>query len=150
MKVCSGTLLVLVLSLLVSALALASLTVGSVSGAALGAASIFYFSSAIWHTQLIPIAGMAGSLIATLLVYLLAGRSVGITTLILAGVAVNALAARYCDRLYLPDRGELKAEGNATTVLSNTNIREVFGVDVITDCEVIPWTVPHKLVTNAN
>jgi len=66
--------------------------VGSASGAALGAVSILYFTNAIWHTQLIPVAGMTGSLIATLLVYLLAGRSAGITTLILAGVAVNALA----------------------------------------------------------
>jgi len=66
--------------------------VGSASGAALGAVSVLYFSNAIWHTQLIPLAGMAGSLCATLLVYLLAGRGAGITTLILAGVAVNALA----------------------------------------------------------
>lgn len=66
--------------------------VGSASGAALGAVSVLYFSNAIWHSQLIPVAGMAGSLVATLLVYLLAGRGAGITTLILAGVAVNALA----------------------------------------------------------
>jgi len=66
--------------------------VGSASGAALGAVSVLYFTTAIWHTQLIPIAGMLGSLSATLLVYFLAGRSAGITTLILAGVAVNSLA----------------------------------------------------------
>lgn len=66
--------------------------VGSASGAALGAVSVLYFSNAIWHAQLIPVAGMTGSLAATFLVYLLAGRGAGITTLILAGVAVNALA----------------------------------------------------------
>jgi len=66
--------------------------VGSASGAALGAVSVLYFSKSIWHTQLIPVAGMTGSIVATLLVYLLAGRNAGITTLILAGVAVNALA----------------------------------------------------------
>lgn len=66
--------------------------VGSAGGAALGAVSVLYFSTALWHTQLVPIAGMAGSLVATFLVYVLAGRSAGITNLILAGVAVNALA----------------------------------------------------------
>ncbi len=66
--------------------------VGSASGAALGAVSVLYFSTSIASIQLIPIAGMLGSLMASLLVYLLAGRSAGITTLILAGVAVNSLA----------------------------------------------------------
>lgn len=59
-----------------------------------------------------------------------------------------SLAARYCDRLYMLDKGKLKADGNAATVLSNDNIREVFGVDVITGCDVIPWIVPHKLITD--
>lgn len=66
--------------------------VGSASGAALGAVSVLYFSLA-WHPQLVPLAGMAGALCATGLVYLLAGRDASVTTLILAGVAINALAA---------------------------------------------------------
>jgi len=66
--------------------------VGSSAGAALGAVSVLYFSTSLLHIQLVPLAGMAGSLIATLLVYVLAGRGAGITNLILAGVAVNALA----------------------------------------------------------
>jgi len=57
-----------------------------------------------------------------------------------------SLAARYCDQLYLLDQGEVKAEGNAATVLSNNNIRETYGVDVITGCDDIPWIVPHRLV----
>ncbi len=61
-----------------------------------------------------------------------------------------SLAARYCDRLYMLNQGELKAEGNAATVLSNENIREVFGVEVIAGCDVIPWIVPHKLVSKVN
>jgi len=52
--------------------------VGSASGAALGAVSVLYFGNALVHTQLIPVAGMSGSLLATLLVYVLAGRSAGI------------------------------------------------------------------------
>lgn len=57
-----------------------------------------------------------------------------------------SLAARYCDRLYLMHQGELKAEGTAATVLSNDNIRQVYGVDVIAGCESIPWIVPHRIV----
>lgn len=66
--------------------------VGSSAGAALGAVSVLYFGAAAWHSQAVPFAGMAGSLAATGLVYLLAGREASITTLILAGVAINAFA----------------------------------------------------------
>jgi len=57
-----------------------------------------------------------------------------------------SLAARYCDRLYLMHEGCVRAEGKAATVLSNENIREVYGVDVIAGCESIPWIVPHQIV----
>ena len=66
--------------------------VGSSAGAALGAVSVLYFGGAAWHAQAVPLAGMAGALLATALVYLLAGRGASITTLILAGVAINAFA----------------------------------------------------------
>lgn len=56
-----------------------------------------------------------------------------------------SLAARYCDRLYLLHKGKVIAEGNAATVLSNTNIRDVYGVEVIAGCDAVPWIVPHKL-----
>lgn len=59
-----------------------------------------------------------------------------------------SLAARYCDRLFLLDKGVLKAEGTAATVLSNENIRQVYGVDVIAGCDSIPWIVPHRLVSS--
>jgi len=66
--------------------------IGSASGAALGAVVVLYFGfgSSVWLS--LPAGGMLGSLLATLLVYLLAGRDAGTTTLILAGVAINALA----------------------------------------------------------
>lgn len=67
--------------------------VGSASGAALGAVSALYFFSNLVHPQVVPVAGMLGALLATTLVYLLAGRGSSVSTLILAGVAINALAA---------------------------------------------------------
>lgn len=67
--------------------------VGSASGAALGAVTALYFFSGVWHPQTVPLAGMVGALITTALVYLMAGRDATVSTLILAGVAINALAA---------------------------------------------------------
>jgi iron complex transport system permease protein len=66
--------------------------VGSASGAALGAVTALYFFNGVWHPQSVPIAGMLGALLATSLVYLLAGRDSSVSTLILAGVAINALS----------------------------------------------------------
>ncbi len=57
-----------------------------------------------------------------------------------------SIAARYCDRLYLMNHGEIAAQGQAAEVLSNKNIRNVYGVDVIAGCDAIPWIVPHKIV----
>lgn len=42
------------------------------------------------------------------------------------------LAARYCDRLYLLNHGELHSRGSVEEVLSEANIAEVYGVE----CEV--------------
>jgi len=66
--------------------------VGSAGGAALGAVSVLYFGGQALHPQTLPLAGMAGALIATGLVWMLAGRTADVTTLILAGVAVNAFS----------------------------------------------------------
>ena len=65
--------------------------VGSSSGAALGAVGMLYFGVAGLWPLAVPLGGMLGALLATLLVYLLAGRESGSLTLILAGVAINAL-----------------------------------------------------------
>jgi len=67
--------------------------IGSASGAALGAVVALYFFSGVWHPQSVPLAGMLGALLTTGMVYLLAGRDSTVSTLILAGVAINALAA---------------------------------------------------------
>lgn len=66
--------------------------VGSASGAALFAVIVLYFGNSLISPFVLPLAGMTGALLATMLVYLLAGRDASITTLILAGVAINALA----------------------------------------------------------
>ena len=66
--------------------------VGSASGAALGAVITLYFGLAGLSSFTLPAGGIAGALLATLTVYLLAGRNAGTLTLILAGVAVNAFA----------------------------------------------------------
>lgn len=66
--------------------------IGSSSGAAFGAVLILYLGLADIVPAALPIGGMLGSLLAMLLVYLLAGRDASIVTLILAGVAINTLA----------------------------------------------------------
>ena len=66
--------------------------IGSASGAALGAVCMLYFGLSAITTMALPVGGMIGALAATLLVYLLAGRDAGTLTLILAGVAINAMA----------------------------------------------------------
>ena len=66
--------------------------VGSASGAALFAVIVLYFGVSGVAPYVLPLAGMIGALLATLVVYLLAGRDASVTTLILAGVAINALA----------------------------------------------------------
>ncbi len=66
--------------------------VGSASGAAFFAVFVLYFGVSATLPWILPVAAMCGALLATVVVYLMAGRNASITTLILAGVAVNALA----------------------------------------------------------
>ena len=64
-----------------------------VSGcAALGAVLVFYTGLSGVFPLALPLGGIAGAVVAVLLLYLLAGRRSGILTLILAGVAINAFA----------------------------------------------------------
>lgn len=65
---------------------------GVSNGAALGAVLVLYFAGGLAGLSYgLPLAAMAGALLSLLLVYLLAGINGSILTLILAGVAVNAL-----------------------------------------------------------
>ncbi|MGE4062543.1 MAG: FecCD family ABC transporter permease [Rhodospirillaceae bacterium] len=65
---------------------------GASSSAALGAVAVFYFGAG-GLSYLLPVGGMAGTLIATALLILLGGRTQDTLTLVLAGVAINALTA---------------------------------------------------------
>lgn len=67
--------------------------IGVSNCAALGAVISLYFglSSLFWFA--LPLAGMAGAALSVILIFALAGKSISATTLILAGIAVNALAS---------------------------------------------------------
>ena len=65
---------------------------GVSNGAALGAVLVLYFLGGVSAVSYgLPLAAMTGALLSLVLVYLLAGINGSILTLILAGVAVNAL-----------------------------------------------------------
>ncbi|MQP64894.1 iron chelate uptake ABC transporter family permease subunit [Niveispirillum sp. SYP-B3756] len=67
--------------------------IGASSAASLGAVLVIYFGlSATWPLSL-PLAGMAGAGLAVLLIQGLAGRDASVLLLILAGMAVQSLAA---------------------------------------------------------
>jgi iron complex transport system permease protein len=66
---------------------------GASSGAALGAVIMFYFGLAGASSLLLPLGGVLGSLLALATLYVLAGRRGDFLTIVLAGIALNALAA---------------------------------------------------------
>ena len=66
---------------------------GVSSGAALGAVLAFYFGLAGTDSIAVPIAAVAGSLVALGVIYSLAGKRNGLVGLVLAGIGINALAA---------------------------------------------------------
>ena len=66
---------------------------GVTSGAALGAVIALYTGLAQMAALALPLAGMAGTALAVLLVLLLAQRNQDTTTLILAGVAISSLCS---------------------------------------------------------
>jgi iron complex transport system permease protein len=66
--------------------------IGVSGAAALGAVTVFYFGFAGALSLALPLGGVAGAVVATFLLYGLAGRGAGTMTLILAGVAINSFA----------------------------------------------------------
>ncbi len=66
--------------------------IGVSGGAALGASLVFYLTLTTLGGLAVPLGGVIGALIALGALYALAGRNPGVSTLILAGVAVNAFA----------------------------------------------------------
>jgi len=67
--------------------------IGTSSGAALGAVIVFYFGLASQQSLLLPAGAVVGSLAALGLIYVIAGRSANLITLVLTGIAINAFAA---------------------------------------------------------
>lgn len=64
-------------------------------------------------------------------------------TLVVAVLHDLTMAARYCDRLLLMDRGRLVAQGAPLEVLSEANLRSVYGVQArIEGHEAAPLVVP--------
>lgn len=66
--------------------------VGVSSAAAFGAVAAFYSGVSATVALALPLGGIAGALLATLLLFVLLGRGASTTTLILAGVALNSFA----------------------------------------------------------
>jgi len=66
---------------------------GAASGGALGAVIVFYFGLAGAASLLLPLGAVAGSMLALGALYALAGRRGDFLTIVLAGIAINALAA---------------------------------------------------------
>ena len=65
--------------------------IGVSNFAALGAVVVFYYglSRAAWFA--LPLGGLVGALLSVVIIFALVGKSRSITTLILAGVAINAI-----------------------------------------------------------
>lgn len=57
-----------------------------------------------------------------------------------------ALAARYCDRLYLMQQGTIVAQGTAEQVLTPELLEQVYGVQCVLGYVPYPWVVPVRAV----
>ena len=66
--------------------------VGVSASAGLGAVTALYFGLASLFALALPLAGVSGAMAGVTLLFLIAGRGASATTLILSGVAVNAMA----------------------------------------------------------
>lgn len=115
--------------------------VGSASGAALGAVTVLYFFSSSWHPQSVPLAGMLGALLATGFVYLLAGRDSSVSTLILAGVAINALAAALLSLLLNLAPSPFAVQELVLWTLGDLADRSLEDLWVMLPCTLIGWSL---------
>ncbi len=69
--------------------------IGVSNGAALGAVIVFYYGLAGIGWFLLPLGGLIGALVAVTIIFLLVGQSRSIITLILAGIAINAIGGAF-------------------------------------------------------
>jgi len=115
--------------------------VGSSSGAALGAVTTLYFFSHALHPQAVPIAGMLGALLTTSLVYVLAGRDATVSTLILAGVAINTLAAASLSLLLNLAPSPFAVRELVMWTLGDISDRSLTDLWVMLPCSVAGWAL---------
>ena len=113
--------------------------IGSSSGAALGAVIVLYFGLGAGFAQAVPLAGMLGSLIATALVFLLAGREANVTTLILAGVAVNAMATASMSLLLNFAPSPFAMRELVLWTLGDLSDRSMLDLWVMLPCTLVGW-----------
>lgn len=66
--------------------------IGVSNGAALGAVIVFYYGLAGTSWLVLPLGGLLGALAAVAVLFLLAGQHRSVISLILAGIAINAIA----------------------------------------------------------
>lgn len=66
--------------------------VGVSNCAALGAVIVFYFGLVKFGWFVLPLGGLAGAFLSVVCVFLLAGKQRNVVSLVLAGIAVNAIA----------------------------------------------------------
>lgn len=57
-----------------------------------------------------------------------------------------SLASRFCDRLYLMHEGRMVAEGQSAEVLSQSNLQTVYGVEVTSGVDGVPYIVPLRVI----
>ncbi|MBL4865854.1 MAG: iron ABC transporter permease [Pseudomonadales bacterium] len=67
--------------------------IGVSSCAALGAIIMIYYGLATVHWVFLPAGGMIGAMLSVVFIFFLAGRNSSMTSLILAGIAINAAAS---------------------------------------------------------
>ena len=115
--------------------------IGSASGAALGAVSVLYFGLHLLHPQAVPLAGMLGSLLATSLVYVLAGRDSNVTTLILAGVAINAMATAGLSLLLNFAPSPFAVRELVLWTLGDLSDRSLADFAVMLPCTLLGWVL---------
>lgn len=65
--------------------------IGVSNGAALGAVIVFYYGLSRLAWFALPLGGLIGALLSVVIIFMLVGKSRSIVTLILAGVAINAI-----------------------------------------------------------
>lgn len=115
--------------------------VGSASGAALGAVTALYFFSGSWHPQTVPLAGMTGALLTTGFVYILAGRDATVSTLILSGVAINALAAAGLSLLLNLAPSPFAVRELVLWTLGDLSDRSLTDLWVMLPCTLLGWAM---------